>query len=183
MQTKFLSYDVIGKICPNGMTAENCELRKKLAELEKKYKIGYKILENGNLLVPRSAVLGSEYEDKYFEMKDLLSVCHFCYLDSRKKELENPVEYRKQPQIQTVIFSYGLSACNCPENMNCDNCPTRKMLRETEQEYHIGYKELSKDVLLVPNDHYNSKTNCYRDISQRKGDICHRCFEQAREQR
>ena len=183
MQTRFLSYDVIGKVCPHGMMAKDCNLRKKLEELEEKYKIGYKVLDNGNLLVPKFAMLGSEYEDKYFNLKEFLSVCHFCYRDSRKKELENPAEYRNQPQIRTVMFAYGLSACNCPENMNCDNCPTRKMLRETEQENHVGYQELSKDVLLVPNEHYNSKTNCYRDISQLRGDICSNCFASSREQR
>lgn len=183
MQTKFLSYNVIGMICPNGMTAENCELRKKLAELKEQYKVDYKVLDNGNLLVPRFAGLGAECEGKHFDLKNLSNICYACYRENRKKELENPVEYRKQSQIQTVIFSYDLTDCNCPENMNRDNCPTRKMLRETEQEHHVGYKELSKDVLLVPNYHYNSKTNCYRDISQRKNDICHECFEKSRKQR
>lgn len=179
IRTTFLTYNVIGKECPNGITKENCQLRKKLAEL--KDEIGYIVLENGNLVVPEWTSIGKKWERQSFRLKDIMSVCHECWLKNHKKKQKNPEEYENLPYIQTVIYAYQLSGVNCPENMNCDNCPTRKMLRDTEQKHHIGYKELSKNVLLIPKEHYNSKTNIYNDISQRASDICTKCFEKSRQ--
>jgi hypothetical protein len=183
MRTTVLGYDVIGKLCPYGVTAENCHLRKKLAELEKKYEIGYRILENGNLLVPKWFSAGQEPNYWSFNLeKTIKETCGgTCYRENRKKGSANPTEYREQPQICTVIFAYVFGGCNCPNQMNVDNCPLRKSLRETEQEYNIGYQELSQNTLLIPNKHYNSRTNWYRDVAQRKADICSQCFKDNRQ--
>lgn len=181
MCTTLLEYDVIGKECPRGMVAKNCKFREKLAELQKQHKIGYKILENGNLLVPRWAMLGQEWENKNFRLEDVISdCCNRCYAENRKKEMENPEEHEKYTWNDTIIFAYVLNRVNCPVGMDEKNCPLRKTMIQTEQEHHVGYKEISKDTLLVPSEHYNSKTNVYNDISKRCAEICSKCFEKNR---
>ena len=190
MRTIILDYDVIGKLCPHGMTAENCHLRKVLNEWQKAYGpedpsfgFGYKVLENGNLLVPKWFSTGDYPRDLCFNLeKTIKETCDgSCLRENRKKESANPTEYREQPQICTVIFAYVFGGCNCPNQMNVDNCPLRKSLRETEQEHNIGYQELSQNTLLIPNKHYNSRTNWYRDVAQRKADICSQCFKDNRQ--
>ena len=174
MKMKILSYDVIGQDCPYGMTKENCKLRKELAELQKQRKIKYTVLENGNLVVPHFAVLGNGFDGNNFRLEDkVMQICTSCCVENRKKEQENPVEFKKQPKIQTVIFSYVQRGINiCPSG----ECLLRKRLAELEQKYHIGYVEMNKNTLLVPKEHYNSKTNVYRDISQECAEICRECI-------
>lgn len=182
MCTTFLTYKVIGKECPHGMNVKNCKLREKLAELQKQYRIGYKILENGNLLVPQFAMIGHKWENKDFRLKDIVSnCCNLCYAENRKKQLANPEEYEKQPWVDTIIFAYTLSGVNCPAGMNEENCSLRKIMAQTEQERHVGYRELDNDTFLVPSEHYNSKTNVYNDISKRCAELCTKCFEKSRQ--
>ena len=183
MQTRFLSYDVIGKNCPCGMTAGNCKLRKELYKLQETYNIGYRVLKNGNLVVPRFCVFGpcGPCEDEFsennrFRLEEFMRIiCDDCYVENRKKEQADPIKYNEQPRIQTVIFAYTQSNVNnCPVNTETD-CPVRQELAETERKYHIGYQQLDKDTLLVPHEHYNSKTNYYRNVMKRCNGICFQC--------
>jgi len=193
MRTWKLKYEVIGKICPHGMTAENCHLRKVLDDWQKKFSLGgsiygfaYKILENGNLLVPSFYYPnGNEtMEDKKFDLKKIInSTCNgSCYFESREKEKANPEEFRKLPKMQTVIQAYDLSAANCPMQMCSANCPLRKKLSEIEETNHIGYRAFG-NILVMPREHYNSPDNVYRDISKTDSEICSMCFEKNRGQR
>lgn len=52
MQTRFKIYTLGLSNCPAGMTAENCPLRKKLAEMNAMFHIEYKTMEDGSLLFP-----------------------------------------------------------------------------------------------------------------------------------
>ena len=187
MTTVLLKYDIIGKECPNGMTRENCPLRKELCNWRKKFaenpltgNFGYSVLENGNLLVPQFDFISENSCENFNLNKAIKDTCDgTCFCENRKKEKDNPNEFRKQPQIQTVVFAYTICGINCSVGMSHDNCPLRRELAETEEKYHIGYSKLSERLLLVPNRHYDSATNVYRDISQRCIKICDKCFEQS----
>ena len=178
--TWMLKYEVIGKICPRGMTAENCHLRKVLNNWQAKYGFGgsglgfgYKILENGNLLVPKWFCTGNESGDAYFDLKKVIDeTCQgACYRENREKELANPEEFKKLPEMQTVIFAYQTSGVNfCPRN--CQLCDK---LAEMQEKHAIGYQKLGENILMMPDKHYDSKDNVYRDISKMSNEICDEC--------
>ena len=183
--TIIYKYDVIGKICPHGMTAGNCHLRKILNEWQTKYGFGgsrfgfgYKILENGNLLVPYQFAMGNEPGDLLFDLKKTIEeTCNgSCYRENREKAKQNPEEFQKQPEMQTVIYAYTEEGINfCPSK--CQLCKT---LEKLEKKHAIGYKQLGEKTLLVPREHYDSKNNIYRNISKMETEICDKCREKNR---
>jgi len=182
METRMLKYDVIGMVCPNGLTTKDCELRKALAEMEEKYKIGYRVLDNGNLLVPQFWAAGNDPKDINFNLKKTKEeVCNKCRANALKKEREDRDKgIEPSPiNIQTVLFAYMLCGSNCPRIMNVNNCFLRNHLAKAEEENYIGYKVLSDGTLLIPNQFYSPKTNNFRNISQESSDICFECFVRA----
>ncbi len=186
--TTHLTYEVIGEICPGGMTRKDCPLRQKLSELQEKYHIGYSELENGNLLVPLWALLkkDADYDNtgrgESFDLKTTKQdICLKCYVANRDKEKTEPEPKTEKPSIQTVIFGYQLSGTNCPKGMTSGKCPLRKELADIEERYNIGYKTLGDKTLLVPRTYYDARTNAFFDMAKRSREICSRCFEQNRQ--
>ena len=186
--TTQLTYEVIGNICPGGMTAGKCPLRQKLAELQEKYHIGYSELENGNLLVPLWALLkkDADYDTtgkgESFDLKQTQKdMCLRCYVENRDKEKNEPEPKTEKPCIQTVIFGYVLGGTNCPSGMTKGKCPLRKEFARIEERYNVGYQELGDKTLLVPGKYYDARTNAFFDVSKRGAEICSRCFEQNRQ--
>lgn len=186
--TTQLTYEVIGNICPGGMTASKCPLRQNLAELQKKYHIGYSKLENGNLLVPLWALLKKDADhdttDKgeSFDLKQTQKdMCLRCYVENRDKGKNEPEPKTEKPRIQTVIFGYQLSRTNCPSGMTKGKCPLRKELADIDERYNIGCKTLGGTTLLVPHTYFDARTNVFFDMSKRSREICSRCFEQNRQ--
>ena len=169
-----LIYNVVGEICPGGMTHENCPLRKKLTELEEKCHIGFVELENGNLLAPSWAMLN---DDESFDLKKTKDeMCLKCYIENRDKEKNEPEPKTEKPTIQTVILAYQLSGVNCPSGMTKDKCPLRKELAETDEKYNIGYKTLGEKTVLFPRKHYDVQSNSFHDLGKRSAEICYKCF-------
>lgn len=190
MRTLVLSYDVICKRCPNGMTAKNCKLRKTLEDWQEKYGydgamwgFGYKKLENGNLLAPNwYSFSDAVFEDGVFNLrKTIETICNGdCYRENRKKELENPEEYKKLPFMDTIIYAYTTQGVNCPAGKNHENCQLRKVVPETEQKRHIGCFKIGENTLVIPNEHYNSKTNAFHPMSLVFNEICDNCRQECR---
>jgi hypothetical protein len=180
-----LMYDVIARICPRGMTDENCPLRKELAKWQTRYGLGgsalgfgYKVMENGVLLAPNWYACGDEIPADNFNLREIIeNVCGQCEAECFKKERANPQEFQSKPEMQTVIFECWHTGVNCPT----DNCPLRKELAKMEATNNIGYKELSDNVLLVPNNHYDKVNNVYYDIAKTKREICDECFVKNRQ--
>jgi len=196
MHTHILTYKIIGRICPHGMTNENCHLRKVLNDWQNKHGLGgtvfgfgYKILDNGVLLVPDFYYTGNgdistgEDNSNYFNLGETIkNTCDgICFRENRKKEKDNPSEFAKLPEMQTVIFAYNYCGVNCPYGMTNENCPLRKELAETEAKHNVGYKQLSEGVLLVPENNYDMKNNIWHGISKRKIEICDKCFNDNRQ--
>lgn len=179
---KHLMYDVIAKICPRGMTDGNCPLRKGLAEKQTKYGLGdsafgfgYKVMENGVLLAPNWH--GDEDSANDFNLrKTIENVCGQCEIECLKKQRANPQEFQSKPEMQTVIFECWHTGVNCPT----EKCSLRKELAKMEATNNIGYKELSENVSLIPNNHYDKVNNIYYDIAKIKNEICDACFERSR---
>ena len=177
MQTLMLTYDVEGRICPVGIKREDCALRKSLSNWENKFKIGYRVLENGNLLVPHFWANGNEPGSLNFKIKEVKeTLCNNCMAENRIKEREDVEKGKHGIRITTMLCPYVLSGCNCPKGMNEANCPLRSHLAKAEEELYIGYKVLENNVLLIPSNYYNPKTNIYRNISREVSDICYMCF-------
>lgn len=182
MQTNMLIYDVHGKICPGGMTAENCKLRQKLAQMEHDLHIGYTVMENGNLLAPKWFATDNDVNDTHFNLEQTRQdICNACYRENRKKELAEPDNAPEKPKIQTVIYGYMQCGVNCPAGMTKGTCPLRKEMAQTDERYNIGYKELGEKTLLFPSKHYDVKSNAFHDVSARRSEICTKCFEQNRQ--
>lgn len=77
-------YSIQGCNCPKGMTVENCTLRKKLAELQAEYDIGYSVLPNGALSFPKSHY--NKLEDKYIDIMQIQrDICDACFAKARQK--------------------------------------------------------------------------------------------------
>ena len=177
-----LIYDVCGKICPGGMTAADCKLRQKLAQLENDLKIGYTVMENGNLLAPKWFATGNNADDKSFNLASVREdVCNTCYRESRKKEQNEPDNAPEKQKIQTVIYAYMQCETNCPAGMTKGTCPLRKEMAETDERYNIGYKELGENTLLFPSEHYDVKSNAFHDVWARQSEICSKCREKNRQ--
>ena len=182
-ETIILFYDVFGRKCPPGMTCENCALRKELQERQAKYGVGdgfdgfgYRVMENGNLLVP---IWYREPEsEKGFSIKtSIKKQCyHNCFWDSMYREQKNPDDFNKQPQMQTVIYTYNKKSSMCLLDCCIDTCPLRKELADLEEKYEIGYRVLSPGVLLVPGSCYNRKNNLWFDIKKMADKVCWKCF-------
>ena len=84
LSTWMQPYSVQGCNCPEGMTVENCPLRKKLAKLQAEYDIGYSVLPNGALSFPRFSY--NEIKDKYIDvMKIQIEICDVCFVAGRQK--------------------------------------------------------------------------------------------------
>ena len=186
--TTNLTYEVIGEICPGGMTSDGCPLRQKLAELQAKYNIGYYELENGNLLVPLWSLLkkGADYDctgnAESFDLKTTKEdICNKCYMANHDKEKNEPEPRTEKPSIQTVIFGYMLSGTNCPQGMTKDKCPLRKEFAEIEERYNVGYKTHGENTLIIPKKHFDVRTNAFFDMSKRHAQICSKCFEENRQ--
>jgi len=84
LSTWMQEYTVHGCNCPDGMTVENCPLRKELADLEKFYHIGYRVLDNGVLNFPRFHY--DELHEEYIDVaKTQREICDKCITDGRQK--------------------------------------------------------------------------------------------------
>lgn len=71
--------------CPECMTADNCPLRKELTDLETKYRIGYRVLEDGALSFPEFAYY--EREDKQIKVAQIQrDICDKCFEDNQQKQ-------------------------------------------------------------------------------------------------
>jgi len=174
--TIILQYDIIGKICPHGMTRDNCHLRQALNDWRLKFpaKFGYHSLDNGNLLVPRVQYFHFPSKSgEYFNLDATVkNMCNgVCRYENERKANQN----HNLAQIQTVIMAYTMYGVNCPETMNHKNCPLRRELSKMQEQYHIGYFPLNEKVLVMPNGHYDSQTNVYRDILAERIAICDKC--------
>ncbi|MBR6838354.1 MAG: hypothetical protein IKM94_02190 [Alphaproteobacteria bacterium] len=83
LSTWMHEYSVHGCNCPECMTVENCPLRKELADLETKYRIGYRVLEDGTLSFPSFAY--HEREDKSINVAQIQrDICDKCFTDNRQ---------------------------------------------------------------------------------------------------
>ena len=174
------SYDVVGRECP-AWAVDACPLRKQLSELQMRHKnFGYKILENGNLLVPKW--YAEEENGFHFNLNDTRTkICMTCYRNCRDKHQKDPEKYSLDIIKQVVILAYQWGGTNCPKGMSIDKCQLCKQLAEKEETDHIGYKRLGQRLLLIPNSYWNPQTNVFIDVSQRHAEICYKCFEQNRE--
>lgn len=84
LTTLMQPYSVQGCNCPEGMTVENCPLRKKLSELQAEYDIGYSVLPNGTLSFPRFAY--NEIKDKNIDViKVQIEICDACFAKGRQR--------------------------------------------------------------------------------------------------
>jgi hypothetical protein len=177
-------YKVIGRICPHGLTAENCRLRIVLERWQQRYGnadltkgFGYKVLDNGVLLVP------FEYWEKGVHVKFCLDalIKETCDGDCWKKDYmarrNNPDEFEACDGMQTVIFAgVEYDRMNCPANMTPEKCKLCKKLADQEEKYNIGYKKLGENILLMPVEHYDPKNNVYIDMAKQESDMCHKCM-------
>jgi len=85
LSTWMHEYSVHGCNCPEGMTVENCPLRKELADMETKYRIGYRVLDDGTLLFPSHAYY--ERENKSFNVGEIQrNICDECFKKSRENQ-------------------------------------------------------------------------------------------------
>jgi len=189
MRTYILSYNVICRRCPNGMTNKNCKLCETLEDWQKRYGFdgavygfGYKKLENGNLLVPAWYSIDDDNVNNFNLIDTIAKICSGdCYRENRKKELENPEEYEKLPRIHTIIYAYNMQGINCPAGKNAENCQLRKKIPEIEKEHHIGCFKMGENTLVIPKEHYNSKTNVYYPMLQISNEICDHCLKECRQ--
>ena len=82
LSTWMHEYTVHGCNCPESMTVENCPLRKELADLEKKYAIGYHVLADGTLSFPSYAYY--EREEKSINVAQIQrDICDACFAKAR----------------------------------------------------------------------------------------------------
>jgi len=84
LSTWMQPYSIQGCNCPEGMTVENCTLRKKLAKLQAEYDIGYSVLPNGALSFPRFHY--NELKDKYIDIMQIQrDICDACFAKARQE--------------------------------------------------------------------------------------------------
>ena len=77
LSTWMAPYSLSGRNCPDGMDVDNCPLRKKLAELQAEYDIGYSVLPNGALSFPE--YFYDEHKDKNINIMELQNkICNEC---------------------------------------------------------------------------------------------------------
>ena len=65
--------------------------------------------------------------------------------------------------------------------MTKGKCPLRKEFARIEERYNVGYRELGDKTLLIPHTSFDVRTNSFFNMAERHSEICHKCFEQNRQ--
>ena len=116
-----------------------------------------------------------DHENKVFLEFDLIqpAVCKKC-------KSENHDDNAQNAGMKTVMFIYHTSACNyCPKFKF--KCKLRRDLAKFERKYHIGYKKIDKNTLLIPRTANNEKKRKYIDVRQHQINVCHDCLRRLNE--